>query len=74
MAVGYFSYLFREDVFNCGCVSTQNYFKQIFADRMCNLDSMPTMEELRRVLFSMGGTKAPGNDGCPAIFYQKTGI
>ncbi|KAK3218734.1 hypothetical protein Dsin_012704 [Dipteronia sinensis] len=36
----------------------------------CFVDSAFTSEEVKKAIFEMGATKAPGKDGLPALFYQ----
>lgn len=37
-----------------------------------HLDPSVSDEEVKQVVFSIGSLKAPGEDGLPALFYQKS--
>lgn len=71
MSCDYFQGLFTEDINERMQLNLNNQFHQFSNERLARLDSMSTMEELKTALFSMGGLKAPGEDGFPAIFFQK---
>ncbi|KAK3189117.1 hypothetical protein Dsin_028678 [Dipteronia sinensis] len=44
--------------------------QKLSSSMSCFLDSVFTGEEIKKAVFQLGATKAPGRDGLPALFYQ----
>lgn len=72
IAVSYFQGLFSES----GQAGLPNYWPNLFpridGSTLDDLNADVTEEEIRNALFSIGGLKAPGPDGFPAIFFQNS--
>lgn len=71
MTMSFFFNIFKEEIPSRGSIIFGQNFMQCDDEKMARLDDLPTIEELKGALFSMGGTKAPGNNGFLAIFFQK---
>lgn len=72
MIVSFYKQLFMDDLVNQRPLRVVKGFVSIEQSRLNPLDALPTLDELKRALFSMGSTKAPGEDGFPALFFQKS--
>lgn len=48
-----------------------DFVPQLSTDHLEILHKDVDAHEIRRAIFQLGGLKAPGPDGIPAIFYQK---
>lgn len=71
MVRNFYIYLFREDqVLRDDIVSLTTY-PDGFAHQAESLEANVTLLEMKNALFDMGPQKAPGEDGYPALFYQK---
>ncbi|RYR24105.1 hypothetical protein Ahy_B02g057597 isoform A [Arachis hypogaea] len=66
----FFQNLYKEEVSNCPWVFesiTLPNLDPLFCRRM---EAPPTVTEIKKALFSIGSTKAPGEDGFPAAFFK----
>ncbi|WCJ25236.1 hypothetical protein M5689_007136 [Euphorbia peplus] len=70
-AVDFYKFLFCNDGVSPCVLKTSTTFSRIPRSEM-EVAFLPVTDiEIKKVVFSMGATKAPGVDGFPAIFYQK---
>lgn len=69
MACSYFHELFSEEGTIREQLNLNRQFYQFPMENLNSLEHLPTMEELRAALFPLGGLKAPGEDGFPAVFF-----
>ena len=67
----YFQRLFHEENEDRRWTHTYHNWPEIEADSWRMLDVPLTNEEIKIAMFSIGGLKAPGEDGFQAIFFQK---
>ncbi|XP_061351224.1 uncharacterized protein LOC133296287 [Gastrolobium bilobum] len=69
MACNFFKVLFSEDVCERRWISSWNLWPSIPSGDQTYLSKTPNEVEIKQANFNMGGFKAPGTDGFPAIFY-----
>lgn len=69
----YFRQLFTEDVPIRPWHPSSMTWPTISTDEWRSMAQEPTAEEVKRVIFSIGAFKAPGNDGYSAIFSIRIG-
>ncbi|KAK4265671.1 hypothetical protein QN277_026692 [Acacia crassicarpa] len=63
--------LFEEDRGVSMWTLTKQRWGMVNEAKLRNVGRDPNGDEIRRVFFQMGGFKAPGSDGYPAVFYQQ---
>ncbi|KAK3182761.1 hypothetical protein Dsin_030047 [Dipteronia sinensis] len=73
VVVGYFSDLFKSEESNCAAINqVLGCMEHKLSSRSrVYLDAPFTVEEVRKAIFDMAPSKAPGPDGLPAFFYQR---
>ncbi|KAK4258521.1 hypothetical protein QN277_004963 [Acacia crassicarpa] len=71
LVVDFFKGLFTDDTGSSAAIVSNSSFPRLDESSLKNLDKIPTDEEIRTAIFSMGNFKAPGNDGFPPVFYKK---
>ncbi|XP_061350094.1 uncharacterized protein LOC133295304 [Gastrolobium bilobum] len=70
MAVEYYDNLYKEDIPLRPNFPIRNKFPEMERRVMMALESCPSSQEIKGVVFSMGPFKAPGVDGLHSIFFQ----
>lgn len=72
MAVNYYSKLFSDDAFSGDRGYIRGCFPLLDEDQRREVEKGCVTDEVWRVLRRMGPSKAPGPDGFPASFFQRT--
>ncbi|XP_061375835.1 uncharacterized protein LOC133317945, partial [Gastrolobium bilobum] len=70
MEVEYYDNLYKEDIPLRPNFPIRNKFPEMERRVMMALESCPSSQEIKEVVFSMGPFKAPGVDGLHSIFFQ----
>ncbi|KAK4262419.1 hypothetical protein QN277_027981 [Acacia crassicarpa] len=70
MVVCYFKSMYLDDSHSPSNLSTLSSFPSIDRATAGNMASIPSDDEIKQAVFSMGNYKAPGIDGFPPIFYK----
>ncbi|XP_016178547.1 uncharacterized protein LOC107621000 [Arachis ipaensis] len=63
--------LYSEEDQNPPLLNTEISYPPLKEEISRNMDSIPTVAEIRKAIFSIGSLKAPGIDGFPALFYKE---
>lgn len=71
MVNDFYKTLFQEEQVDRPWASTHHSWPEITQDEWAMLGKEVSNEEIKQAMFSIGGLKAPGRDGYPAIFFQK---
>ncbi|KAK9937007.1 hypothetical protein M0R45_013825 [Rubus argutus] len=71
IAINYFSRLFTFEASLDTLFHIPNLFPDLEAQKISWIQRPLSRAEVNMAMFSIGGTKTPGPDGYPAIFYQK---
>ncbi|XP_028754982.1 uncharacterized protein LOC114714409 [Neltuma alba] len=70
MVVDFFKKLFTEENQVHSSLDTSNCFPYLDDFNYSKLAQLPSEDEIKKAMFSMGPYKAPGVDGFPPIFFQ----
>ncbi|KAK4285485.1 hypothetical protein QN277_002177 [Acacia crassicarpa] len=66
----HFKNIYCTNVQDFGDMATRSHFPSIDSQVVQGLAAVPSDEEIKGALFSMGSHKAPGVDGFPPLFYK----
>lgn len=66
-----FTKLFSEEKNDRSWIHTEHTWPEIEQDVWSRANAPVSHDEIKEAMYSIGGLKAPGIDGFPAIFYQK---
>lgn len=67
----FFQHLFTEECWDRPWINTSHCWNHLTGDEWGRLAALPSAEEIRSAIFNIGGLKAPGSDGFPAIFFHR---